>query len=193
MTLLRRIFYTLVYFRRPPWDTRISPPELMDFIARSTAGRALDLGCGAGTNAITLAQHGWDVVGVDFVGKAIRLARQRAVEAGVQVDFRQGDVTRLQGINGPFDLILDIGCFHSLATAGMVDYAHNLDRLLAPGGTYLLYAFYRDPEQTGEGKGGLSAGITPQDLILFEARLTLLDRKDGWERQRPCSWFTSTR
>lgn len=193
MTLLSKIFYTLFYLRRPPWDTRISPPELMDFIAAHAPGRALDLGCGAGTNVITLAKHGWQATGIDFVGKAIRTAQQRAKEAGVRVDFRTGDVTRLDGILGPFDLVLDIGCFHSLSPAGMADYARNLDRLLAPGGTFLLYAFYRDPAQSPQPKGRLSVGVTPQDLMLFEDRLTLQDRQDGLDRQRPSSWFTYTR
>jgi SAM-dependent methyltransferase len=193
MTLFRKLFYTLFYFRRPPWDTRISPPELMAFIGAHAPGRALDLGCGAGTNAITLAQHGWQAVGVDFVGKAIRMARRRASQAGVQVDFRVGDVTRVEDVRGPFDLVLDIGCFHSLTPAGMADYARNLERLLAPGGTFLLYAFCRDPAPSGEPRGGLSAGITSQDLRLFEGRLRLQDRQDGLERQRPSSWFTYTR
>lgn len=194
MTLLHKLFYTLFYFRRPPWDTRISPPELMDFIACHAPGRALDLGCGAGTNAITLAQHGWQAVGVDFVGKAIRMARLRARDAGVSVDFHVGDVTRLDKVHGPFDLVLDIGCFHGLPPAGMAAYAHNLDRLLAPGGTFLLYAFYRDGPASGEAPGGISAGITNRDLMLFEDRLTLQDRQDGFDgRGRPSAWFTYTR
>jgi len=193
MTFVRKLFYTLFYLRRPPWDTRTSPPELLAFIAEHPPGRALDLGCGAGTNAITLAQHGWQVVGVDFVGKAIRMARQRAREAGVQVDFHVGDVTRLDGVDGPFDLVLDIGCFHGLTPDGMAAYAHNLDRLLAPGGTFLLYAFYRNASQPAKHGGGFASGLTPQDLMLFEDRLTLQDRRDGTDRQRRSSWFTYTR
>ena len=57
-----------------PWDTNITPPEVKEFIAAAPPGKALDLGCGTGTNAITLAQHGWQATGVDFAPKAIRTA-----------------------------------------------------------------------------------------------------------------------
>jgi len=66
MNLLRRINFNLWYFRRPPWDRGISPPELFDFISKHPAGRAIDLGCGTATNVITLAQNGWQVTGIDF-------------------------------------------------------------------------------------------------------------------------------
>lgn len=67
------------YWRRQtPWDTQVTPPEVMEFIARTPPGKAVDLGCGTGTNAITLARHGWRVTGVDFVPKAILAARAKA-------------------------------------------------------------------------------------------------------------------
>jgi 2-polyprenyl-3-methyl-5-hydroxy-6-metoxy-1,4-benzoquinol methylase len=46
----------------------------MKFIAETAPGKALDLGCGIGTNAITLAQYGWQATGIDFALKAIRTA-----------------------------------------------------------------------------------------------------------------------
>ncbi|MCK7512216.1 MAG: methyltransferase domain-containing protein [Desulfobacterales bacterium] len=58
-----------------PWDTNITPPEVMEFIAETPPGRALDLGCGTGTNAIALARHGWQATGVDFAPKAVHKAR----------------------------------------------------------------------------------------------------------------------
>lgn len=77
---LRRWFFDLRYLRgRAPWDTGVTPPEVVDLIegARLPPGRALDLGCGTGTNTIYLARHGWEVVGVDFSAVAIRRARRR--------------------------------------------------------------------------------------------------------------------
>src|SRR5881296_1344749 len=50
--------------RRPPWDTGITPPEVERFVASHAPGRAIDLGCGTGTNAVYLARHGWSAVGV---------------------------------------------------------------------------------------------------------------------------------
>ena len=55
-------------------------------------GRALDLACGEGRNAIWLASVGWDVTAVDYSDVAIAKARARAAEEGVEVDFRVGDL-----------------------------------------------------------------------------------------------------
>lgn len=183
--MLRSIFFSLWYLlRKPPWDTGVSPPELLAHIANHPPGRALDLGCGTGTNAITLAKHGWQVTAVDFALPAIRSARAKARRAGVQVDFRAADVTRLEDVHGPFDLVLDIGCFHTLDQAGKQRYVANLKRLLAPGGVFLLYAFFKEP-------GAEGSGLTPADLDLLDDALQLEQRVDGSERGlRASSWFT---
>ncbi len=185
MNFQRKLFYYLSYLRKPPWDTGVSPPELLAFIESHPPGRALDLGCGTGTNAITLAKCGWQTVGVDFVGRAIRAARRKARLEGVQVDFRQGDVARLEGIVGPFDLILDIGCFHSLTPAGKRNYIENLPGLLATDGVYMLYGFL--------GNEG-DHGITPEDVALLEKHLRLVVRQEGVDRRQQASaWFTFQR
>jgi SAM-dependent methyltransferase len=184
--MLKRIFYTLSYFSNPPWDTGISPPELMAFIHDQPAGRALDLGCGTGTNVITLARYGWKVTGVDFVGRAIRAAKRKARKMRVEVDFRVGDVTRLVGISGKFDLILDIGCFHSLPPSSKESYVHNLNRLLSENGTFLLYGFI----YPGNGNSS-EPGISAHDLSTLKNNLLLITRKDGTDRgQRVSAWFT---
>jgi len=184
MHLLQRILYQLWYYRKPPWDTGISPPELLEHLQNHHPGRALDLGCGTGTNVITLAQHGWQVTGVDFARRAIRMARRKARQAGVQVELHVGDVTRLEGVHPPFDLVLDMGCLHSLNAAGKSAYVKNLGRLLRPGGFYLLYSFVRPEDQTGM---GLSSG----DVEMLTRELRLVQRVDGYERGRLASaWFT---
>jgi SAM-dependent methyltransferase len=184
VNLARRLFYTIWYFRAPPWDTNISPPELIAFLQSNPPGRAIDLGCGTGTNAITLAQHGWQVIGIDFIGKAIRKARSKARQQGLKIDFLVGDVTRLEKISGLFDLVLDIGCFHNLPPAAKLKYVQNLERFLAPKGTFLLYGFTSaDPES--------ETGITPNDLEMIQDLIPLVSRNDGTDRgQRPSAWFT---
>ena len=182
--MLRRINFNLWYlFGRTPWDSGISPPELFDFIAHHPPGRAIDLGCGTGTNVVTLAQHGWQVTGIDFAPRAIRLAKQKMKQAGVQADVSVGDVTKLRGITGPFDLALDLGCFHGVPDRS--GYLRELNRLLAPGGYWLLYGMLRS--ETEEDR----PGITPADLDLIRAAgLELTSRKDGWDkRERPSAWF----
>jgi cyclopropane fatty-acyl-phospholipid synthase-like methyltransferase len=169
----------------PPWDTNQTPPEVYEFIENHPPGRALDLGCGTGTNVITLAKNGWEVTGVDFIPKAIRTARRKAARQGIKVEFHVGDVTNLDGIKGHFDLILDIGCFHSLGQSGMEAYRSNIKRFLSPGGTYLIYAFFR-ADESSEG-----SGTTERELELFSDFLTLIKREDGTERGiRKSAWIT---
>jgi len=66
MSFFRRIFFNLWYYRDHPWDTGISPPELMDFNQTYPPGRALELGCGTGINVITFVRREWQVAGLDF-------------------------------------------------------------------------------------------------------------------------------
>ncbi len=112
--IFKKLWFSIWYYFHPPWDTGVSPPELMNFIENHRPGVALDLGCGTGTNAITLAKHGWVVTGIDFAAPAILKGRRKASLEGVEIDLRVGDVTQLQQLGQPCDLILDIGCFHNL-------------------------------------------------------------------------------
>ena len=84
------LFYRLAYrFGRPRWDTAEPRPELEGLLPGRRPGRALDLGCGTGTDAIYLASQGWEVTGVDFVPEAIATARTRA-RAAVHSQLRSG-------------------------------------------------------------------------------------------------------
>mgnify|MGYP001409785614 CR=1 FL=1 len=139
---LRRWRFAWMYLRRrTPWDTGVTPPEVMAFLEVTPPARALDLGCGTGTNAVTLARRGWQVTGVDFVPQAIRKARARAAAAGLAIDFRRADVTDLGDLTGPFDYGLDIGCLTGLTPDQWEKYAAHLTRLLRPGAWYMLYAW----------------------------------------------------
>ncbi len=183
---MRRLFFTLAYsLKRPRWDTGITPPELVEVIEtrKLPAGRALDLGCGTGTNVIYLAQHGWEAVGVDFISKAIDTARRKSTAAGVKAQFFQGDVTQLDFLQPPFDLVLDIGCFHSLASSRRSAYIAGLRRLLRPGGFFLLYAF-----KPGAPIGGLTVN---EMLTLFNDGFTNLKAEDG--QGIPSAWYTFVR
>ena len=179
----RWIEFNLWYYRDPPWDTGISPPELLAFIQQHPAGRALDLGCGTGANAITLARNRWQVTGVDFALPAIQRARRKARAAGVQVDFRADDVTRLDRIAGSFDLILDIGCFHGLSDAARSTYRDNARRLLRSGGSLLLYVHLRAADIDHH-------GLLESDLDIFAPHFKLALREDGLDGSRRSAWLT---
>jgi SAM-dependent methyltransferase len=181
MSLLQRLSYDLRYLRHPPWDSGIVPPEVEAFIRDTAPGRALDLGCGTGTSSLALASAGWQVTGIDFAPRAIRMARQKASHQNVRVDFRIAEVTRLPALRDPFNLVLDIGCFHSLSPASKSTYIHQLERLLVPNGTWLLYGFFKAEHKNGP-------GLEPADLERIP--LKLKRHQDGVDRKdKPSTWF----
>lgn len=172
--------FDMMYLGTPPWDSGITPPELLAFIEQNPSGRAIDLGCGTGTNVITLAQHGWDVIGVDFSRLAIQKARRKAAAAKVDVKLKKADASQLPGINGPYDLALDMGCFHNLGEKQNA-YLDRLEEILAPNGYWLLYAHLRDADDTTT-----THGLIPSELAHAASRFELVWRKDshdpnGWD------------
>ena len=184
MSILRKILFNIWYLGNPPWDTNQTTPEVMDFIAKNPPGRVLDMGCGTGTNVITLVQQGWQATGVDFVPKAIRSARKKADRAKISAEFLVGDVTKLQAINGQFDFILDIGCYHNLPAEGKEKYRANLDRLMVTRGFFLLYCFFK-PDDSDSG-----SGLVEADLDAISEQLNLIHRIDSTERgSRKSAWL----
>ncbi len=180
----RRLLFSYWYFGQPPWDTGISPPELLEFIETHPAGRAIDIGCGTGTNVVTLARAGWMVTGIDFAPRALSLAKRKLNSVHISADLQVNDATTLKGISGPFDLALDLGCFHTIPQNLRASYLDQLDRVLAPGGFWLMYGFLA----TGSDQGGPGIGEAEINRISFH--LTLCSRRDGFDnRQRNSAWF----
>ncbi len=180
----KRLKFNISYLLgNTPWDSGISPPELYDFIAAHPAGRALDIGCGTGTNIITLINAGWQAEGFDFAPRALQIARQKLKKAGIQANIFKDDATQMKNVNPPYDLALDLGCFHGIENKA--DYLTQLTRILAPGGYWLMYGFFKqDAAQPGP-------GLVPSDLDLIQRHsLRITSRKDGWDkRERPSAWF----
>lgn len=182
---LNKWFYNLAYrMGKPRWDSGAVPPEVIALAASNHAHTALDLGCGTGTSAIYLAQEGLAVVGIDFTPKAIDAARDKAQRAGVTVDFRVGDVTRLDSLHEPFDLVLDVGCFHGLDAAGRARYAEHLARLTHPGSQFLIWGF--------EGQRFLGTyGITPEQVrqqFMPHFRVSRIEHSEGLNN-RAGAWY----
>ena len=142
------------------WDRRYTGSELIwtaeanRFLVaeaeRLAAGRALDLGCGEGRNAVWLAERGWEVTGVDFsqvgLDKAARLAEQR----GVSVQWVLADLVDYVPPSAAFDFVA-IFYLH-IAAAAMREVLGRGAAALAPGGTLLVVG--HDPTNIQEGYGG---------------------------------------
>src|SRR5437588_9422255 len=117
--LLFRVFYRLGF---TPWDGHPIASSLQSLVEGNgspplTPGTALDVGCGTGDTSIYLAQHGWQVTGVDFVPRAVGKARAKADAQKVTVNFQEANATRLsdEGVGTGFDLIVDNGCLHGMS------------------------------------------------------------------------------
>lgn len=184
------LFWDLMYlFKKTPWDTGITPPEIVAMVesGKVSIGRALDLGCGTGTNAIYLAQKGFDVTGIDVSGRAISVARRKARSAQLadRVRLERGDVTLMRrwALGSSIDFAFDIGCFHNLKPEARARYAAALTAVLKPGAIYMLYAF----EPSGDGRG-VDMGEIAQ---LFDRAYQLEGLRHGGDRSsRKSAWYT---
>lgn len=171
-----------------PWDSGITPPEIRDILAERPPGDALDLGCGTGTVMRDLLLSGWRADGVDFVQRAIDLAGDKLADFPPDA-FRLvcGDVTRLvrlQALRPPYDLIIDIGCGHSIDKADNAAYARGIAERLRPGGVFMLYASHPRPDS--------SVGWAPKQVErLFGPLLELYweQRGDDVAIGAPASWY----
>jgi SAM-dependent methyltransferase len=126
-----------------PWDTGQPSSELLRVLTeeRLPPGRAVELGCGTGSNAVWLARQGFDVTAVDLSSLAVERARRRAEEAGVPVRFLVADVLQPpEDLVGPFDFFFDRGCYHVVRRDDVRAYLATLQRLTQPGSVGLVLA-----------------------------------------------------
>ncbi|WP_046733243.1 class I SAM-dependent methyltransferase [Streptomyces humi] len=188
--------------RPVPFFQAKADENLASYLARGLVppGRALDLGCGPGRNALHLDSRGFQVDAVDLSPAAVGWAEERAREAGAHIRFHQGDAFTLARteLDGPYDLIYDSGCFHHLPPHRRVSYLALLDRLLAPGGHFALTcftdgehggsdlpdaAFYRDARL----HGGLA--YTPESLRRIFADLTEVELRPMRDEPADSAYF----
>ena len=191
---MNRLIYRLMYiFSHPRWDTGRTPPEVVEAFEQGgiPAGPALDLGCGTGTNAIFMARHGHDVIGLDFTPEAIGRARRKVAQAGLSdhIRLQVADVTRLAELDIPqLAFALDVGCFHGLSPEGRQRYADALAARLEPGGRYMIFTL--DPHAEGSVSFGLSAA---QVREIFSPAFDLTRQEHGSTGDRGSTWTWLTR
>ena len=120
-----------------PWDTGTPDPLLVEMIESRAIvpGRTLDIGCGTGTNAIFLAQHGFDVWGIDISDIAVEKARAKAQG---RCHFEVVDFLAAAPAGGPFQFVFDRGCFHVFDGEGeRARFAQNVAAELVEHGLWL--------------------------------------------------------
>jgi SAM-dependent methyltransferase len=179
---LKRLTFRYLYLFRPRWDTGIPVPELVRFVSQNPAGNALDLGCGTGTNILYLAEHGWSVTGIDFISTVIRKAKKKL--KGLPVTLLVEDVAQLKSLEipGPYDLLLDVGCFHNLSFSEREKVVAGMRCWLKPGASIMIYAFQRMNDAQ-------SKGISREDMIAcFEEGFELINVEQG-EGHPPSAWY----
>jgi cyclopropane fatty-acyl-phospholipid synthase-like methyltransferase len=153
-----------------PWFNPGLDPDVEEALLtlELSQGTALDLGTGPGTQAIALAQRGFQVVATDLSETAIRQAAARATEPGLDVTFKQDDILNSH-LDRSFDFILDRGCFHVLPPERREDYVQTVANLLKPD-RYLLLKCFSHLETREEGP----YRFTPDEIQqLFAARFNL--------------------
>ena len=160
--------------QRDDWDRRYAEAEhlwsakpnrfLVAEVEGLQPGRALDLACGEGQNAIWLAGLGWKVVGVDYSEVAIAKARARAARDGVDLEYVAADLLEYESEPAAYALVLVL-YLHLPAEERRRVLAH-ASQALAPGGTLVLVG--HDLVNVTEGVGGpsdTSILYTPDEIV----------------------------
>jgi len=159
---------------RNAWDERYAGDELVWSVEANRflvaevealpAGRALDLACGEGRNAIWLAERGWDVTGVDFSEVGLEKARRLADTRGVSVRWEKADVTEYTPAPESFDLVIVM--YLHLPEAPRRVALHSAAVTVAAGGTLLVVG--HDITNPDAGWGGPSDAAVlygPEDVV----------------------------
>lgn len=144
---------------RQAWNDRYAQHDLVwssepnEFVKMHVAdldpGRALDLGCGEGRNAIWLAQKRWAVVATDFSDVAIEKAIASSHHRGITVDFRVEDATEVAAHEGHYDLI--VMAYLHVDAAAFDDILRRAVQKLAPKATLFVVGHHIDNPDRGHG------------------------------------------
>lgn len=139
---MKSVYNAMYKYWTPPWvgSARDHLVHLVEE-GRLRPGRAVDLGCGEGDNAIFMARHGFDVTAVDFAPAAIEKAKIKAQKAGATVHFLVDDLTNPRHLHGTFDVLVDYGTFDDLTERQREAYFRHVIPLANPGAKFLMWNF----------------------------------------------------
>ena len=163
------------------WDERYTEAErvwsgdpngaLLAEAAHLAPGRALDVGCGEGADAVWLARRGWQVTGLDVSGVALARAARHAVDAELHVTWVHAGLVEAELPAGRFDLVS--AQYPALRKTPQATAERALIDLVAPGGTLLVVHHDIDSEHVRD------SGFDPADYVLPPDVAALLD--ESWQ------------
>jgi SAM-dependent methyltransferase len=170
-----------------PWDLGKSVPAFVSLLSSPQAPKpssAAVLGCGSGHDAILFAEYGFKVTGFDFAPTAIALAKKRAEERNISVEFKQRNIFALaQEYENQFDYVIEHTCFCAIQPEQRQNYVEVVKNILKPTGELIgLFWAHSRP-------GGPPFGISLEELRslfspYFEIKsLNLVDNSIGSRQQ----------
>jgi SAM-dependent methyltransferase len=125
-----------------PWDICHPQPAIIRLASEGGfVGAVLDAGCGTGENALHVASQGLPVLGVDVAETALAIARAKAHERGINVQFAAADALQLERLGRKFETVLDCGLFHTFDGEERPEYVASLASVTEHDGTLYVLCF----------------------------------------------------
>ncbi len=126
----------------PGWNIGAMQPEIAA-LERQGQFRSpvLDSGCGVGVTALTLAEKGYETVGLDLSHDAINKARKSAHQRGLSARFHATDLSKSTGFDSHFNTVIDGLVFHCLPDEQRDGYIRSTAQALRPGGKFFALVF----------------------------------------------------
>jgi SAM-dependent methyltransferase len=177
-----------------PWDTGKPEPLLVEFVTlgRIRPTRTLEIGTGTGTNALWLAERGFDVLGIDVATLAIERAIAKLDGRDLHCRFAALDFLVASPPEGSFEFVFDRGCFHVFdEPEERARFAARGAATLVPGGLWLSFI--------GSTKGGMREMGPPQRsacevVLAIEPALEIVELRAAEFRDHSAkAWFCLSR
>ncbi len=138
------------YHGSAPWDIGRPQPAIVRLASKGGfSGEVLDAGCGTGENALHVASLGLPVLGIDVAETALAIARKKAADRGIDVEFAPADALQLGHLGRMFDTVLDCGLFHTFDGDERPGYVANLASVTKTDGTLYVLCFSDDGPDVG--------------------------------------------
>jgi SAM-dependent methyltransferase len=133
-----------------PWDIGQPQPAIVQLASKGGfAGTVLDAGCGTGEHTLYLASLGLSVLGVDVAETALAMARAKATDRGIKVEFAAADALQLERLGQKFDTVLDVGLFHTFDRDERPIYVASLASVIENDGILYVLCFSDEGPETG--------------------------------------------